>query len=556
MSILFSKQQQYSKQINIKLGEVLLMKKLTFIMLAITTCLSFSSFAQNQEEVVYNLWRDAETIDPHLTTDVSGSRVIATTMEGLLRQGEKLNSIVPAGAESYTVSKDGKTWNFKLRKDAKWSNGDPVTAHDYVYGQQRMLEPETAASYSYMHYYIVNAKEFNEGEIDNFSKVGVTAIDDYTLEIKLQEACAFFAELLVRPTFFPLNEKFYNKVTDEYALYPDTILYNGPYVLKDFISGSGGKYEFEKNPYYWNKDNVNISKLKYVMVEDQNTAANMFKNDELMMTEISGNELRQFTDTPEVVHTTPTGLYYLRFNTENNFFQNKNIRKAVGMAINRDIFCNSIREDGSIPAYAVIPEGTDGGNGTTFRERFGMNIFEENIEEAKILLEKGLEEIGHSGPVDVTLLLDNTPIHIKSGQFLQEELRKNLGLNVTLAPNTFQTRLQKTSQKDYDFVFGGWVPDYNDPMTYLDLWTSWSLLSHTGWENEKYDELINKTNSTVDNDIRMKSMAEAERILADEMPFTPLYYSVATNIIKPELKDVKVRTTGIGISFDFANLQS
>jgi oligopeptide transport system substrate-binding protein len=505
--------------------------------------------AESSKPIIFNVQKIPMTIDPALSTDVSAAKVQGACLEGLVKLGKKPGEIIPGVAKSWKVSEDGKEWTFNLRKNAKWSNGDSVTANDFVFGFRRVLEPATAAQYSYMLYYIKNAEQYNKGKIKDFAKVGATAVDDYTLKLDLEKPCPFFLQLITNAIYAPLNEKFYKIAGDKFALEADKLLYNGPWMLTEWIHG--GKFVFKKNPYYWNKEFPNVPDMTFLLVPDPNTAANMFRSGNLDMTEISGDQLPQFKDSGEV-HTVPSGVYYLQMNTTNKFFKNEKIRQAISMAINRDVLSKFIRKDGSTGAFAYVPPGTAGNKGETFREEFGSNFLKFNIEKAKKLLKEGLKEINFTGTMKVTLLLDQTDDRRRDAQFIQEELHKNLGIDVTLEPNTFQSRLQKSLSRNYDFVYGGWLPDYNDPLTYIELWYSTGGNNHSGWSNTEFDKLVDTASSSNDNKIRMNAMAKAEQIMLKELPVIPLYYSPANWLIKKDLKNVILRPVGLSPEFTYA----
>ena len=503
----------------------------------------------NKTKVVFNLRQEGKTLDPQLSSNEASSKLLAACMEGLVRQGQKSGEIIPGVAEKWETSEDGLIWTFHLRKDAKWSNGEPVTAHDFYYALKRAFEPITASEPAYLFYSIKNSEEYTAGEVTDADKLGIKVIDDYTLQFTLKAPCTYFTELLAYPVAFPLNQKFYEKVGDEYALEADTLLYNGPWEITKWIPG--GKIEMEKNPYYWNKDSIKIDELEFLIIDKYNTAANMFINDELDMTMIFGDQLPLFKK-KDVRFECAGGLWYLQFNMKNKFFKNEKIRTAVSLAVNRKVLCEDIKKDGSLPAAALVPPGTYGGENKTFRERFGKELFKENISEAKKLFAEGLNEIGHKGPVNIKLLLGVSDQNRKDGQYVQEQLHKNLGINVTLEPNTFQGRLQKMSQHDFDFVYAGWSPDYNDPMTFINLFLTGSGNNYGDYSNLKYDELVNFANTSPDNEKRMQAMNKAERILIKDMAIVPLFYSYRIWLIKPWLKDIVIRLSGIEVSFYWA----
>ena len=518
---------------------------------------SDSTTKSGQPIVTFNLRSEGKTIDPQLQTSESSSKVDGMCMEGLISFGKKSGEIIPGVAEKWEVSKDGKIMTFYLRKNAKWSNGEPVTSNDFLFAFKRALEPATAAQYAYLLYTIKNAEAYNTGKIKDFSKVGVKAIDDNTFELTLNVGVPYFTQILAMPICFPLNEKFYNSVKDQYALEASTMLYNGAYTIKNWIPN--GKYEFEKNPHYWNKDNIKITNINFSLVDNYNTAANMYKSNELDMCMITGDQLPQFKGKKYLHPVSAGGVWYLQFNNKNKYFKNQKIRQAVALAINRDVFCKSIRKDGSIPARAFVSPGIAGGTvdgkAIDFRDRFGMEYFKFDLQKAKKLYSEGLKELGVKGPVKVKLLMGTQDSARRDCQYIQQVLFKNLDMDVQLEPNTFQGRLTKMDQGDYDFVYAGWSPDFNDPVNLLDLWVTDGGNNNTGFSNAQYDKDIDTAQTSANNDIRMKALDNAEKILMDEMPITPLYFPIRNWLIRPWLKDVVIRSCGTEISFEWATIQ-
>ena len=531
------------------IGLLLLTLTLIPASLILTGCGGGNNSDTNKNKVIFNLRQEGKTLDPQLQSNEASSKLLAACMEGLVRQGQKNGEIVPGVAEKWETSEDGLTWTFHLRKDAKWSNGEPVSAYDFYYALKRAFEPMTASEAAYLFYCIKNSEEYTAGKIKDEKELGIKVLDDYTIQFTLKAPCPYFTELLAYPTAYPLNQKFYENVQDEYALEVDTLLYNGPWKMTKWIPG--GKIIMNKNENYWNKNNIKIDELEFLIIDKYNTAANMFINNELDMTMIFGDQLPLFKK-KDVRFECAGGLWYLQFNVHNEFFKNEKIRNAVNLAINREVLCNDIKKDGSLPAFALVPPGTAGGKDITFRERFGEKCFEENITEAEKLFQEGLEEIGHKGPVNIKLLLGISDQIRKDGQYIQEQLHKNLGINVALEPNTFQGRLQKMSQNDFDMVYAGWSPDYNDPMTFVNLFVTGTGNNYGDYSNLDYDKLVEFANSSPDNEKRMEAMNKAERILMKEMPIAPLYYSYRIWLVKPWLKDVAIRLSGVEVSFYWA----
>ncbi|MCF7791244.1 MAG: peptide ABC transporter substrate-binding protein [Victivallales bacterium] len=510
-----------------------------------------------ENTVIFNLQDTPKTIDPQLTTSTTGLQIDSICMEGLLRLGKKTGEIYPAGAKSWETGKNGKIWTFYLRKNAKWSNGDPVTANDYIFGLKRALSAQTGAQYAYMLFCIKNAEKYANGKIKDFNKIGIKALNKHTLQIILNRPVPYFEQILTFSITYPVNKTFYQKKRDKFGLNKKSLLYNGPYIIKKWIPN--GKIVFKKNPHYWNSENIKINTLSCPMIRNYNTAANMYLNSELDITNLSGDQLPMFKNR-KCLRKIPDSVWFLQFNTKNKYLRNTKIRRAIALAVNRTIFCKNIRKDGSIPAYSfVLPDingGTVDGERVSFRERYSKPLFNENIKLARKLFSLGLKELGIKKLPTIRLLTSNNSDSRRDGQYIQEELHKNLGINIQLNPNTLQSRLQKTDRMDYEIVYRNWLPDYNDPNNFLDIWISNGPNSHTGWKNERYDKLIEKAAKTIDNNKRMLLLHKAEKLLMEKMPVAPLFFRTNNWAVRPDIKNLVIRGFGVQVSFIWAKLNN
>lgn len=520
----------------------------------------------NKRMVTFNVQNSPATIDPQLGTSLAAAEIDSMCMEGLLILGRDNGKVIPGVAKSWTVSKDGLKWTFFLRKNAKWSNGESVTAHDFNFAFKRALTPSTATQFAFMLYGIKNAELFNEGKIKDFSDVGVKVIDDFTLEITINNPVPYFAQVVTTSISMPLNEKFYNKVKDKYTLSADTMLYNGPYIIKDSVPN--GKYVFEKNKYYWNNININLENITFLMVNNYNTAADMFQNGSLSMTAIKSSQIPKFKNSG-ALHTIPDGsIYCLEFNIKNKIFSNTDIRRAIGLAIDRDTLCKEVLKNGSIPARSFVPPGINGGvvndKPITFRKRYGNQLFNFNLTEAQKLYAKGLKELGYKFSctnnkpdckINVKLLLQNDSADLRNCQYIQQQLFKNLGINVVLVPNTMQGQLQKIDMKNYDFTYTNWEPEYNDPSAFLNIYTTKDGQNDTNWSNADYDKLIEIAETSPSNKIRMPALHKAEEILMNKMIISPLFFGVNSTLIKQWLKDVQLMGCTTALSFNWAYVE-
>ena len=521
---------------------------LTVVVMAMLIVGCSGDGGKNKNKISVNIESEPKTMDPQLLVDHSAIVMSNSLWEGLTRIG-KDGKIAPAAAEKWDVN--GNVWTFYIRDNAKWSNGDKVTANDFYFAIKRAIEPKTASEYAYMTYYIKNAQKYNESKLNDFSQVGVKVIDEKRLEITLETPVPYFAAVLAFPTYFPCNQKFFEGVGQGYSLEADQAIYNGPWKMVQWQHDN--KMVLTKNENYWNKNEIKLDGIEYLMIENATTAANMYKNNKIDISVIQTDQIKQFKDSPEYTTYSDGSVWYYEFNIKNKYFKNGKIRRAMTLALDRELLVNQVLEDGSTAALAMVPPGIPGKN-RSFREDYGTKYFENNnVAEAKKLLEEGLKEIGEK-EIRFTLLCDTRTERKKVAVFIQEQLKKNLGVTVDLEPVSFQIRLQKMQSHDFDVVASGWSPDYNDPMTFLDMWTTNNGNNHTLWSNKKYDELINKALVTEDNSARMDVMAEAGKLLMEEMPVGPIYYRNRNALIRSNVKDVKISSVGPEYDFYWASI--
>ena len=534
------------------------MKKLLIGLLAVLSMIFVVACgdkkATEEAKVVrFNLQSNPPQLDPQLNTDSTSGNVLGHVLEGLTTLGQDGNPI-PGVAESWTT--EGNVWTFKLRKDSKWHNGDSVVAGDFLAAWERALNPKVASEYSYIMYSIKGAEDYNQGKSTDFSTVGVKAPDDYTLVVELKEPVAYFASLVSFYTFAPQNQKFFEEHKDSYATSSETFMGNGPYKLVSWDFEN--KIVLEKVDTYWNKDSIKIDTIEMAMINDTSASLKAYQNDELDWSLLPAEEIAKHKASPEFVSWEDGSTWYFQFNTSKKIFSNKKIRKAISMAIDRQTLVDKVKNGGGSVAESFVPGIIPGKKGT-FREDYPQSAYGVgfNPEGAKKLFAEGLAELGMkaSDVGKITLLTQNNDVATKESQFYQEQLKVNLGLDIQLEPVTFQIRIQRTTAKDFDVVLSGWGPDYNDPMTFLDLWLSTSGQNNTNWASPEYDKIINAAKVEIDPAKRMDLLASAEKFLMDEMPIVPTFYRKRAALIKPHLKNVVDRSLSPDTDFRFGDIK-
>ncbi|AEE96713.1 ABC transporter substrate-binding protein [Mahella australiensis] len=345
-----------------------------------------------KDTINLNLGSEPPQMDPQLTDDAVSMQVINGVFEGLTRM-DKEGKAMPGMAEKWDVSPDGMNWTFHLR-DAKWSNGDPVTAQDFEYAWKRALNPDTGAGYAYIMYPIKNAEAYNTGKITDPNEVGVKALDAKTLEVTLELPTPYFDTLTSFATYMPLNQKFYESVKDKYGSEAKNLIYNGPWTISEWTHES--KMVLKKNPDYWNASAIKLNTINYVMINDNTTSVNMFLSGQLDMTGLRGDQRDQLKNEGyELLHFSDGSSWYLEFNTKDPVMQNAKIRKALTYALDRNLFVKNVLMNDSKPALGYVPDVMPGKGGSgTFRKENGDLIKDNNQEEAKKLLIEGIKELG------------------------------------------------------------------------------------------------------------------------------------------------------------------
>lgn len=493
-----------------------------------------------------NLSAEPPTFDPAQAQDSQANTVLKTMYEGLTRMDES-GEPQPAAAESWKV--DGTKYTFTLRKDAKWSNGDPVTAKDFVFAWERVLSPNTqpAAPYAYQLYYLKNAQEYNEGKITDFSQVGVKAVDDYTLEVELVAPTPYFLGLTSFYTFYPVHQSV--KDDPKWAVDQSKMIVNGAFTLTSWIKGQ--TIEVTKNENYWDKDSIKLSKITMSLVNSGATELTSYKNGELDRAGHPNGEIptdqipivqQELKDEFKVKGIAST--YYYEFNVTAEPFDNVNIRKAFAMAIDRQAIVDKVTLGGQLPAFGYVPPGIKGLN-DEFRTENKDDFFTENVEEAKKLLEQGMKEKGYTKLPEITLIYNSSEGHKKIALAVADMWKKNLGVDVKTENQEWGVFIENRQNLNYQVARAGWSADYNDPMTFIDMWTSNSGNNDTGFKNEEYDKLVSEAKTTEDNAKRNENFKKAEELLIkDNMVLMPIYYYTNVAVEKPYLKNVVLDFSG------------
>jgi oligopeptide transport system substrate-binding protein len=515
---------------------------------------NLSQQTQKEQVLTYNLGSEPKTIDPGQAAGQPELTVVNAIMEGLTRynlQGE----LEPAMARGWEVSSDGTTYLFYIREEARWSNGEPVTAHDFEYAWKRVLDPQYAANYAYQLYYLVNGPEYNDGNntgVTDPDMVGVKALDAKTLEVTLSAPVPQFLGLTAFPTYFPVHQATV-EANPNWHLQPETYVHNGPFKLAGWENYQ--RIILEKNTYYWNQEEVKLDKLIFTLVSEQGTALALFETGkaDIVFSPPSQELARLRADAAsglEVASDLAVSLYL--FNTLKKPFDNVKVRQALAMAIDREAVTDYVTGGGERPAYAYVPYGLpDARPGIDFRETGGALLAMDLDRARELLKEAGYPE-GKGFP-EVELLINDSATNLKVAQAVQEMWKQNLGIStVKIRPMEWRLYLQTIFSMEHQLAGAGWSADYVDAMTFLDVYLSNGGNNKTGFSNSQYDSLIALANSSGDQEARIKAMHQAEKILMDELPVMPVFFYTKPYLVKEHVKNIRVPSFGPQVEFKWA----
>ena len=487
-----------------------------------------------------------ESLDPQQATDGTSFEVIADYTDGLM-QMDADGQAVPAIAESYDLSDDGLTYTFHLRSDAKWSNGTPVTAADFVFAWQRAVDPAVASEYAYMLSdigQIKNAAEIIAGDMDK-SELGVTAVDDTTLQVELNVPVSYFLSLMYFPTFYPVNEEFFNSCGDTFATSPETTLSNGAFIL-DSYEPAATAFHLTKNADYYDAGRIQLSGLSYQVIQDSQQALMSYQTGALDTTLVNGEQVDQVKDDPEFKTVGAGYLWYVSPNMDAvPELANLNVRLALTMAIDREAITGDVLKDGSAPTYTAVPPefaaGPDGSDFSADQEKFA-DVCTYDATAAADYWTKGLEELGIT-ELSLDMVVDADDAPQKVAQVLKEQWETTLpGLTVNLVVEPKKQRVQDMQDGNYQLGLTRWGPDYADPMTYLGMWVSGNSNNYGLWSNADYDAIIDECTTgdlCTDAEGRWERLYDAEQIVMDEAVIFPLYTQCNAEMLTSKVTGVE-----------------
>ncbi len=505
------------------------------LILSLVSCQKQTQVERANEEGILILGNSNEPkgLDPHLVSGVLESNILHSLFEGLcsLHPSDD-GTALPGAAERWESNDDFTVWTFHLRPEGVWSDGYPVTAGDFAFAYERILSPKLAAQYASMLYFIKGAEAFNRGETDDFSSVGVEIVDDFTLRLHMRGPIPFLPEITKHYTWYPVPKHAvlrHGSMDDRFTDWtkPGNLVSNGPFTLKSWRVTH--HIEVEKNPRYWDAGRVTLNGIRFLPIGNTYTETRMFLDGQLHATYTIPPEMIEYARErmPEMLRQEAyVGTTFLRCNTERAPLDKPGVRRALALAIDRESLIENVLQGGQKPATGIVPPfgGYDPPGDLAFEP-----------EKARELLAASGYENARGLP-SIELLTTDRDVSRRIAEALQAMWKQHLDLEVRIVQREWTTYLQRQQDGDYDIAYGGWIGDYLDPTTFLEMWKKGDGNNNTNWSSPEYEALLAKAELTADPDARYQVLAEAERVLIGETPILPLYWYTTNYLIRPEVK--------------------
>ena len=484
-------------------------------------------------------------------TDSVSIQVLSHVMEGLARY-DKRDNIVAGVAQRWEVGE--KTATFWLRDDAKWSDGVRVTAHDFVFAWQNALDPATASEYAFILYPLKNAEAINKGELP-ISALAAKALDDYTLAVELERPTGYFVKLTAFATYFPVRKDFYESRGERYAADATDLLYNGPFEMTEWVHSASLK--LVKNSHYWDRDNISLNAINVdYITADSRAHLNLFVDGKIVVAGLDGETYKDALTQKFRIRRFTTGvIYFMEYNHRaGRVTSNRNIRKAIQHVFDPNEMVNKVlATPGNLPGESLFPVWVNGVNGK-FRNEYPAPLATLDVQHAQQYLNSGKAELKLEKIPPLVLLVGESPTATKNAEYMQGLLKSKLGLDIKIDKQTFKQRLAKMTSGDFDMVGAGWGPDFDDIMTFGDLYTSWNLNNRGRYLNPEYDRLVRVAMDSSIPQIRMDAMGEVQQLLFDDAVILPQYEQGVIYLLHPKLKGVVRRVIAADPDFTYARV--
>ncbi|MFD1421660.1 peptide ABC transporter substrate-binding protein [Lactiplantibacillus songbeiensis] len=529
-------------------------------LLFLAACGSNNSSSSKNVKQVATIAEKSElpSMDLSKSTDVTSSNMLNNTNEGLYRLG-KDSKITPGMATATKVTNGGKTYTFTLRKNAKWSNGDKVTAKDFVYGWQRTVNPKTASQYAYLYSGIKNADQISSGK-KAVSSLGIKADGDYKLVVTLDHPISYFKKLMGFVNFFPQSEKAVKKYGSKYGTTSTAMVYNGPYTMTGW-TGTNLSWKLKKNKDYWDKKNVKMQTINFQVTKDTSTGLNLFNSNKLDDAYLSGTQVKNYKTNKNFTLRKTASTFYIEFNQRDSnktlakAFKNQKIREALSLAINRKQFVNDVLADGSTQAKGYVSSDLAKSpiNGKDFADdAYVASGVEYDMAKAKKLYKQGLKEVGAKS-LNIKLLSDDTDGAKKSTEYIQGQWQKLGNMKVSNQNVPFKTRLQRSQNGNFDTVISAWSADFTDPISFLSLFTSDNSYNNGRYKSAAYDQYVKAAEGKDANNekARWTDMVNAEKQLMKDTGVSPIYQQAEAHLVRTNLKGIIYNTAGTQYNYKY-----
>lgn len=517
---------------------------------------STASGSASDNTLRYQIGVAIDSLNPQLANDGTSFSVLAQCMEGLYTKDEDGNAIL-AVADSVEKSEDGLTYTFKLRDDAKWSDGSDVTASDFVYAWQTLADPNTGSEYQF---FVQTACLLNADDVVAGNKpvtdLGVEAVDDKTLKVTLSSPCAVFESLMTFPSFYPVKQELAEESGDDFATSADTILCNGAFEITDY-EPSAMTIKAEKNDDYYDAGEVKLDGVEWQVILDNQTAAMSYESGDLDVVTLTGDLIEQYQDDDSFSTSQDGYMWFVSPNTEVAELANENIRLALAKSFDKEAVTDTLLKDGSTVADYIVAENLAvSPDGTEFREQVGTyDNWTYDVDAAKEYWSKGLSELGIDS-LELELVVEDSDSAQQVAQFLQNEWQTNLeGLTISIKVEPKKARLEDMQNGNYQLGLTRWGPDYADPMTDLDCFVTGSATNYGRYSNTEYDDTIESAKYgelALDVEARWDALVDCEKMLADDCVVLPIYQQSIARMISPNVSGINFYSTGANYSFKYA----
>jgi oligopeptide transport system substrate-binding protein len=511
-----------------------------------------SASASGDKIFRYSITSEATTLDPSKSDSIADAELQHAMTEGLVRN--TAGKITPGIAESWEVSEDGLTYTFHLR-DAKWSDGEPIKAGDFVYSLQRLMDPNTASVYAFIGEYVKNGAAVESGEMQP-SELGVSAPDDKTVVITLEHPTAYFLSLIgSMPEYAPLRQDIVEKYGTDFAGDASKNVYSGPFIL---TSSASQKYVFEKNPNFWDADNIKLDGAEVSVISEQNTALALYESGDLDFVKIPTDSVPNYDDKDEEYMNGNEDFLYINQSGSNPLLADKNFRLALNYGLNRNAYIQLATNNVYTPTNTLVMPLVSGVE-KTYGEEYPMTDksypLDGDADKAKQYLEAAMKDQGIANASDITVTITTTDQEQskKIAEVCQNLLSTALGINVEVRQVTYKNIYGEVLPKgDYELAYAGWGPDYSDPYTYLELFKSDNPYNYSKYKNDEFDSLLKASNTETDAKTRMDMLNKAEQIVLDDGALVPLQCRQEHYLLNPQMKNVSFYFSGLNLDWPYA----